>query len=451
VAVHDNVADLVRDYVYDKDGAVWELSQNDTPYPMTLRSFRDDKAGVKVTLSEGNGVLKSHSAVGEWLTSPARVTVKGAMFDPRTEDKIIVSELGRLQVNTFLPPQHRTEPIDMDHVNRFLEFLGYLAPNDEERAYLLNWLAAKVQNLSFRGCAIVMYTAGVFGTGRGTLSTIMTKVLGQRHVETVTFKDIVGGGEFNEWQATPLILVDEVMSLGEASHHSSYERLKEVVDPTAKMITINPKKERKFTALSCASFLFLTNHLDAIKLPEEDRRFYPIAGARVQRGSEYFDPLYEWIESDKWAHHIYNWFLAQEVDISALVKKPDMTESKREMLRESMTLADKVFKVIKEEVKVFRKRDIIDILDELSKYGDMPDNINAQIWTHKVSKLSKASKNKPNIDGSKSSVRVFNSDIGGNIMNAACEVDVGFAVDTIGRLNISKIVEKIRAELDESN
>ncbi len=448
VAVTDNVADLVRDYVFDKDGLVWELQQQDIPYAMSLKSFRDDKAGMRVSISLGDGNTKSHPSVGEWLTSPARVTVKGSMFDPRTEDRIITSERGRLMINRYLPPQHEIKPANKAHVERFLDFLEYLAPVKEERDYLLEWLAAKTQDLSFRGCAIVMFTAGIFGTGRGTLSNIITKILEQRHVQTVTFKEIVSGGEFNEWQATPLVLVDEVKSLGESDEYNSYERLKEVIDPTSKMITINPKKEKKFEALSCSSFLFMSNHVDPIKLPVSDRRFYPVSGALVPRSPDYFAELYDWLENTDAATHLYNWLLSVEVDVPKLNARPKMTEAKLLMVKQSMTVADKIVSILEQELHYFRKKDVDNILAELMKFGDMPENLPTQVWKHKLCKTSTISKNSVRVNKTNAKVRVFNNTMP-SLMPDFATVDITKARAFLECLEIDKIVTKINKLIAE--
>lgn len=448
VAVVDNVAELVRDYVFDKDGTVWELQQADVPYAMTLKTFRDDKAGMRVSISEGEGKSKTHPSVGEWLTSPARVTVKGSMFDPRTEDRIISNERGRLMINRYLPPQHEIKPANKEHVERFLEFLEYLAPVKQERDYLIEWLAAKTQDLSFRGCAIVMFTAGVFGTGRGTLSNIITKIIEQRHVKTVTFNDIVSGGEFNEWQAIPLVLVDEIKSLGDSEDYKSYERLKEVVDPTSKMITINPKKEKKFEALSCSSFLLMSNHVDPIRLPPDDRRFYPVSGALFPRAPEFYASLYDWLENTDAASHLYNWLLSVDVDWAKMSARPELTEAKLLMVAQSMTLADKVEVVLRKELTYFRKKDVDNILAELMKYGDMPDNLPTQVWKHRISKISTISKNSIRAGGAKTKVRVFNEGLATHMPDYK-SVDTTKAVNFLECLDIGKIVSKINKLIDE--
>ncbi len=259
-----------------------------------------------------------------WLENPNVPVVFGLTSDPLTPARI-VDQGGTPLYNLFRePPWSR---IDMENnerfkanVDKFLDFIEYLIPNEDEAAYFIEWLAAKVQNRGFRGCGIVMVTSS-FGTGRTFLFTLLEQMFTPRNCATISFESLVGGREFNEAQDKLLVFCDETQDLGtsttQLAFKRSYERLKELVDPRAKHITINPKYGKKYDVTSYTSYIMASNHPQAVAMPDADRRFYVISNAEVPRDAEYFESMQQWANAKHTVEDLWN-FLSRSV-------KPDLT------------------------------------------------------------------------------------------------------------------------------
>tara|TARA_R110002126_G_scaffold202786_4_gene350141 strand:- start:855 stop:1976 length:1122 start_codon:yes stop_codon:yes gene_type:complete len=240
----------------------------------------------------------------------------------------------------FAPPTWGYGKFDQKQVDKFTDFLTYLIPEEKERMFFLDWLACKVQNMGFRGPAIVMI-ARKQGTGRTTLSDMLKTLFGANNTCNVPFKEMIGDSDFNEWMEAPLVMTDETLNTGASNYYHSYERLKEMIDPRPKMVTINPKFGKKRTATVHSSFLFFSNHAEALAISSNDRRFYVLDNAPTPAMPEYFEKLNAWLQTQnsegkpEWAAHVWRWLQGRSVNVTQVVAPPEMTAAKRRMLEGS--------------------------------------------------------------------------------------------------------------------
>ena len=120
------------------------------------------------------------------------------------------------------------------------------------------------------------------------------------------------------------------------------------------MITINPKFGMKREVEVHGSYLFLTNHENAIAIPEEDRRFYVLENAHTPAAPSFFTALNTWLaEADTdgmplWARSVYRWLLTLDVDIEALTAPPPRTTAKSDMVMGSVNDLDFAVKTLME-------------------------------------------------------------------------------------------------------
>lgn len=343
-AIRDPAALLVTQYVFDPiANAAWDIKaySRETMIPMVGFSNLHPHA---TTVYDVDGKPKKAGMVALWKTSPARVIVNGATYDPSTTARIVEQNEAKF-VNLYSAPEWGKGPIDMTHVEKFQDYLAYLIPDDNQREYFLHWLTAKVQDMSFRGAAIVM-VADKQGIGRSTLGDMITEIIGQSNVGDVALSEVLGKSDFNEWREKPFIIVEETLAGGPRDFYANYEKLKGFVDPRATTVTVNPKFGRKRTIISYASFLFLSNHANALALPEEDRRFYVIKNANNPAAPAVFTALKAWrqeLDTDGmplWARHVFRWLCQLPVDIEALTAPPPATDAKQDMADEALSDID---------------------------------------------------------------------------------------------------------------
>ena len=121
-----------------------------------------------------------------------------------------------------------------------------------------------------------------------------------------------------------------------------------MIDPRPKLVTINPKYGKQRRSMVHSSFLFFSNHSNALSLPEDDRRLLVISNPHTPKSPEYFTKLNDWLErldskgAPTWAPHVYRWLRARKVDMNMLLAPPMATEGKRAMIEESRSDIDTV-------------------------------------------------------------------------------------------------------------
>lgn len=342
--VTDPAAALTTQFVFDKmENAVWDIKAFRRDIKFKMDAFANLRPHThKVYDLEG----KPHR-VGEvamWKTSASRVVVAGAQFDPSTTARIIERN-GERYVNLFSIPSWGNGPIEDRHVTKFQDYLDYLIPDKQDREYFTMWLAAKCQDMSFRGAALVMIAPNQ-GVGRSTLGDMIKTLMGEPNAATISLADMLGDSQFNEWQGKPFIITEETLAGERKDYYSNYEKLKGFIDPRSGTITINPKFGKKYETTNYASHLFLTQHSNAIAIPDNDRRFYVMDNAFTPASPSYFTKVNKWLEENDvdglpaWGRHVYRWLQNYEVDMESLMAPPPKTAAKTAMAEDALSDMD---------------------------------------------------------------------------------------------------------------
>jgi hypothetical protein len=134
-------------------------------------------------------------------------------------------------------------------------------------------------------------------------------LVGEQNYIGTDMKDI--NSNFNEYMDSDLMYVGEV-STGKRDKWELFEKLKDTIDPMPKMVVVNHKCAEKSRQMTYLSVLMATNNLDALFIPEGDRRFMVIANALVPETPEFFTSLAEWLKGD-WADAVGSWLASIDI------------------------------------------------------------------------------------------------------------------------------------------
>lgn len=281
----DQVVDaLLAEYVYmpAEQRCVVPLS-DPADGAMTMGNFRVLMQPHAVTVRGPRGGEQIIHPVPMWAADARRIDVSGYRYRPDVRDPLARVD-DRLFVNTYRAP----EDVDVgeedlaDAVAAFEALISHLLPIADERDWFRMWVAAKVQRPWVIGCGVLM-VASIQGTGRGTLFDMLGAVFGPRNVSPVSSVELLGAGgqgQYNGWLSdSVLVTCDEVMAGDDGGgamawkRRESYERLKSYVDPRRREVLIRKKNVNAYTAEIFASMLLATNHLNALPITVDDRRF----------------------------------------------------------------------------------------------------------------------------------------------------------------------------------
>lgn len=351
--VHDPSAELVASHIYDAvNETVYDIKASVGPVAYgSLKAFQ--QAHCKRLMIKGynptTGGLrfKTTTAHEMWSQHPARVIVRGTTYDPSTSARIVL-ENNLLKLNQYCMPDYGTGPFDQETVDTFLDYLEYLIPTTSERELFIDWLAAKFQNMAFRGWGMLM-VAPQQRTGRGTLITMLSSLFFENNCVQISMNRLLDSTDnFNEWEARALVFVgeSEAMSFHGHKFYSAYNRLKDIVDTTVRQAEINTKYGRKEVRNVYTSFLMCANETLALTLDRADQRFFVIQNNPIPANLEYFTKIRSWMSQldehgrPAWCKHVARYLRRRRVNLALLNGPAPSSVAKQEILDASRSPLD---------------------------------------------------------------------------------------------------------------
>ena len=338
----ENLQIALDRYVYvERDNMICDLL--DTSFAMVPQHFRDLAAPHYTEEAGVRGARKVVRLADQWLQHPKRRQVKTVALRPDMPAPLY-HEDGHVHLNTYrkvtLPETGEPRP--------GFEFLERLLPIGSERRYFIQWLSQKVIDPSIRGPGIIMVAHNTYGTGRGSLVEMLRRMFSPGLVRNISF-DILSGrtyqSQYNEWLSDSLIVaVDEAQETTTSvsrwqQKSNAYEKLKEIVDPGTQYVDVVRKGRANGPGRTFASILVMTNHMDSLVLPENDRRFF-ICENGTPQSVEYWTQFHAWLDKPE----NVGAFIARlrETDLAGYspYAVPPMTAAKADMVESNQSEMD---------------------------------------------------------------------------------------------------------------
>ena len=307
-----------------------------------------------------------------WLESPERTTVRDIQYHPGKD--LIYNYRGHMMMNNY--EGNDLKQIDEPHeaqLSKFFEHMKYLFPIQEDAGQFMKWLAVTVQKPATR-VPWAPFLISEPGVGKGWIFALLQKLMGTQNCDTIGPKNIDDG--FNEFLfEKTVLLIDEVKMSGR-NQYDLVETLKPYI--TNPEISVNIKFGAKGTYPIFPNVICFSNHVNALAIKEDDRRFWVVKIAAHRREPEYYQSLFEWLGTDGPAH-LHKWL--SDLDLAGWSEQapPPMTEAKRLMIDSFKSDIEKILDdAIEERVGPFVadviQRDVIDIFVATKLSKDNLDN-----------------------------------------------------------------------------
>jgi hypothetical protein len=389
VAGYDPLARLQGQYVHVVEGEqVVDMIQRPLggKWRYTLREFSNMHYGRMTPPGRKEPVLIKSAFLG----SPRTRAAKYIGYVPTLKDTGLVKVAGQQVVNSYIAPAW--PEIDKTP-DVFLEHIEYLLPDMRERECFLDWLAHKIQHPEQRSFAVVMIVPdGTQGIGRSWLGNMLQAMLSKTgddsKVNTVDLDKLSGKQNFNDYLfGCQFLIVEEAKDVAPEEYWSAYETLKERVEPGKE------KRAWRNTKYGAARYdnmwfnaLVFSNHVDAIALPDEDRRFCVLTNATERRDPAYYERLHGSLRGEEPAR-LYWWLRRRDISGFDHVY-PIETEGRDMMVELARSPSEEIGSVLLEDLVgdlvIFsqlrsRVRDLANQLGH-SKVADDPDPVAKRIW-----------------------------------------------------------------------
>ncbi len=286
---------------------------------------------------------------GYWKAHPATVQLLAPINRPG--DGRIVDWSGERYWNSWCAPRHVGGVEGGGDVGEFGRHLEHVVPDPVEQGLFWDWLACKIQRPDLRSYAVVMVadTAGAntYGIGRSMIGSMIRALLqAPSAVPSLELAEVLGEGsqgQFNDWAAAAQVVVVEETkeTVGDwRSNTDHFEKLKKLIDvQVSRGVQIKKKYGGIWQADLYCNFLFFTNHYDALRLPEGDRRFAVLDNATTKRAPADYAAMAAAVADPTAIAQLYWWLMARDVSGFDRVTPPE-TDAKARMSAMSRTTGE---------------------------------------------------------------------------------------------------------------
>lgn len=238
----------------------------------------------------------------------------------------IVTDKTTSAINLHTETNIKSVPGD---VSPWIEFLDYLFIDDEEREQVKKWCATLIAKPEVRMEYALLLISEEQGIGKTTLGAkVLAPLVGYQNVG-FPGEDQIVNSDFNGWVANKrLVVVGEIYS---GHSWKAYNRLKGYI--TDKEIQVNEKYMKPYMIENWAHIVACSNSRKALKMEQNDRRWFYPQVTEERWPKHKFGEFYEWLESGG-LQIIKHWAEAYGDYVAPGERAPE-TKIKKEMIRES--------------------------------------------------------------------------------------------------------------------
>jgi len=209
------------------------------------------------------------------------------------------------------------------------EHMKYLFPDPVERGYIMDFM----HFVCCRPDVKIMFSPliqGQQGTGKTALGVLMKRIIGAANVAEPGPDEV--RDKWTKWQeGASLAIVEELMTNGRLELAN---KLKPVI--TNETLRIEDKGATPYSIPNHLNMMAFTNHRNALRLEEGDRRWLVIFSPAEPRDPGYYERLWDFIESKDgaaaWKYHLEQ----HKPELNPKGRAPQ-TAAKVEMREASMT------------------------------------------------------------------------------------------------------------------
>ena len=314
--------------------------------PLSYATVKDDGSLVLRNKKDFMDVYENYCPAGvdfdfvpHWFKTPSMRTFERIDFLPRqqappniyntfTGYKAESLELNEIDINSSCIMKHIKHVICNDSEEVFTYFISFLA-NLIKQPYKIANTALVIKSLQ--------------GAGKDTIFEWFGKhILGDKYYINTDKPELLFG-RFNSCIENKILVV-----MNEVSGKDSFqinENIKCAI--TAKENVIEHKGRTPYKNTNHVAYVFLTNNDNPIKIPHDDRRFTGFeCNNELVNNKDYFNALYEEINSCKYDRAFYDYFMNIDVETFDFIKNRPITNFYNNMREMNIPIMAKFFESI---------------------------------------------------------------------------------------------------------
>jgi hypothetical protein len=217
-------------------------------------------------------------------------------------------------------------------VSPFLDYMEKLIPGKEERESMFKVLATLVAHPEVRSRFATILISNTPGVGKTTLAELAGSLVGRHNYYSMDEKDI--NSEFNSWAAN--VRLAYCPEIYQGHDYRTVNRLKSII--TDDTISINEKFRIPYQASNRVTIFASSNSINALKLDNNDRRWFVPRVAEVCQSLEYYRAFHTWV-AEGGLYYINHWLHEYPEHFPTGSHAP-MTDRKLDMVEEGKRPSD---------------------------------------------------------------------------------------------------------------
>ena len=236
-----------------------------------------------------------------WMKWPQRNQANKTVYEP--SHPRITAE-GNL--NAWFPSACIPRAGNIDLWNQFLTYTFQSDPT--YRDWHTAWMAYPLQNPGAKLKTGCFFWSSQTGNGKSTLGLILRHIYGDHNSALIKENEMFA--RFNDHQQNKqFIFVDELKRDGSGKKSDTIKPL-----ITQTRVSIETKYQRPYELIDCMNYYITSNHIEALHLDPEDRRFFVHDLGRTKAPRSFFTRFYKWLDNGGYEaiHH----HLLHAVDLS---------------------------------------------------------------------------------------------------------------------------------------
>lgn len=331
--IYRNAEEMLAEAVYIREGAQVALLAD----PRHAWSFSDFENDTAASVARAKQKGRPAKIARLWLAHPARQTVSTRTFKAGGP-LFCQSPNDMTAINTWREPPRATPPADWrERARPFLDHVAFLVPAEQDRGFLLDWLAHVEQQPGvLPHVHVLMYTPRQ-GVGRNWLSYVLARVWPGVVALDVDLRALLEGRFNGRLSRKVFAVVNEIREGGPVAY-SNAERLKGLL--TDETRRINPKYGREYDEFNSVRWLMFSNHEAALPLDRFDRRVYAVANPEKPRDAAYYARLYAAAADAEFIASVREVLRARDISRFNPGMHAPLTEAKQRVIEASMSDAE---------------------------------------------------------------------------------------------------------------
>ena len=201
--------------------------------------------------------------------------------------------------------------INEELINPFLNHVKEVICDNDERLdkYVNNWFAEILQKPDCK-LQTALTLIGEQGTGKNVFTDVLCKLLGIYACDNINDIDDIAG-KFNAAIENKKLIVCNELQSADQSRNLNSDKLKSII--TDKSLRVNEKFEPKRQTDNVANFIFVSNHLNPLKMESKDRRYCVMkVSEKYCQNTEYFGNLCSGFTKEFYKH-LFTYYMQRDI------------------------------------------------------------------------------------------------------------------------------------------